>query len=175
MKWVLGESCYKKKHMICTSIIPFMVLIPCLSLSSQSFSWIFFQFFYDPLPTPTPKAGGSVILCHSPLFVQQSSSPHASTGVECSLLGPAAESKTESRGPVSAGTWSRDPMGQQYQSIDFQAWRFRKWTTYLWLWEFSVIIMKANRFWLIYARHCARHLMCILVFLNNPLRLTFHI
>lgn len=75
---VLGESCYKK-HMICTSIIPFMVLIPYLSLSSQSFSWIFFHFFYNPLPTPDPQ---SWWLCDSVSFsiicatVKQSSCIH---------------------------------------------------------------------------------------------------
>ena len=86
MNWVLGEFCYKKKHDLYinntfqgTDSLPFLI-IPILFLN-------FLQFFSNPLPTRDPKVGGSVILCHSPLFVSQLCSPHASIGQGCSLSG----------------------------------------------------------------------------------------
>lgn len=105
MNWVLGEFCYKKKHDLYinntfhgTDSLPFLI-IPILFLN-------FLPVLLQPTSNSRPE---SWWLCDSVSFsiicvtVMQSSCIHW-TGV-LSLWGPAADSRTESRHPVSAGTW----------------------------------------------------------------------
>lgn len=160
------ELCYKKKPMIWTSWYWWCswYWFPAFPLSSQSFSLIFFQFFSNLLPTPTPKFGGSVIVSCAIFCVCDSQA------MQSSCIHWTGDQAAEPRSSFNAGTWCvlvgeggwRTFLWAKVPTCRFPDLKISEVNHLLWLWEFSVI-MRANKFWFMICQALCKHFMCILV------------